>query len=126
MLERVIEHHDIGPLLRDDGDGLVDSNVATVSIEVMSVNDAPAAQNDFAARMDWCVQSAFGGANHAPVARVDGTLVRGKRYGVFKDYTIPMLQSVFGTAGAVLIFIYWVITGTSLDAPAAARRVRTS
>ncbi|WP_337296675.1 MHYT domain-containing protein [Variovorax sp. CCNWLW225] len=34
--------------------------------------------------------------------------------------------SVFGTAGAVLIFIYWVITGTSLDAPAAARRVRTS
>ncbi|WGT64219.1 MHYT domain-containing protein [Variovorax paradoxus] len=34
--------------------------------------------------------------------------------------------TVFGTAGAVLIFIYWVITGTSLDAPVAPRRVRTS
>src|SRR5258706_12372488 len=30
---------------------------------------------------------------------LDGTLVRGKRYGVFKDYTIPMLERVFGTAG---------------------------
>jgi len=27
--------------------------------------------------------------------------VRGKRYGVFKDYTIPMLESVFGTAGSL-------------------------
>jgi len=34
--------------------------------------------------------------------------------------------SVFGTAGAVLIFIYWVITGTSMDAPLAQRRARTS
>src|SRR5713101_6740350 len=32
---------------------------------------------------------------------LDGTLVRGRRYGVFKDYTIPMLQSVFGTAGCL-------------------------
>ena len=32
---------------------------------------------------------------------LDGTLVRGKRYGVFKDYTIPMLESVFGTAGSL-------------------------
>src|ERR1700694_303304 len=30
---------------------------------------------------------------------LDGTLVRGKRYGVFKDYTVPMLERVFGTAG---------------------------
>jgi phosphoglycolate phosphatase len=30
---------------------------------------------------------------------LDGTLVRGKRYGVFKDYTVPMLENVFGTAG---------------------------
>jgi phosphoglycolate phosphatase-like HAD superfamily hydrolase len=30
---------------------------------------------------------------------LDGTLVRGKRYGVFKDYTAPMLASVFGTSG---------------------------
>lgn len=30
---------------------------------------------------------------------LDGTLVRGTRYGIFKDYTVPMLESVFGTAG---------------------------
>ncbi|MFY9618636.1 MAG: HAD family hydrolase [Pyrinomonadaceae bacterium] len=32
---------------------------------------------------------------------LDGTLVRGKHYGVFKEYTIPMLESVFGTAGSL-------------------------
>jgi phosphoglycolate phosphatase len=32
---------------------------------------------------------------------LDGTLVRGKRFGTFKDYTIPMLENVFGTAGSL-------------------------
>ena len=32
---------------------------------------------------------------------LDGTLVRGKRFGTFKDYTAPMLESVFGTAGSL-------------------------
>ena len=32
---------------------------------------------------------------------LDGTLVHGKRYGVFKDYTIPMLEAVFGTSGSL-------------------------
>lgn len=32
---------------------------------------------------------------------LDGTLVRGKLFGTFKDYTIPMLESVFGTAGSL-------------------------
>jgi len=32
---------------------------------------------------------------------LDGTLVRGARYGIFKDYTIPMLESVFGTSGSL-------------------------
>ena len=32
---------------------------------------------------------------------LDGTLVRGARYGIFKDYTVPMLKSVFGTAGSL-------------------------
>ena len=32
---------------------------------------------------------------------LDGTLVRGARYGIFKDYTIPMLESVFGTSGCL-------------------------
>lgn len=32
---------------------------------------------------------------------LDGTLVRGKRLGSFKDYTVPMLEDVFGTAGTL-------------------------
>lgn len=32
---------------------------------------------------------------------LDGTLVRGRRLGSFKDYTVPMLQAVFGTAGCL-------------------------
>jgi phosphoglycolate phosphatase len=32
---------------------------------------------------------------------LDGTLVHGQRYGVFKDYTVPMLETVFGTAGCL-------------------------
>src|ERR1051326_8847182 len=32
---------------------------------------------------------------------LDGTLVRGKRFGTFKDYTAPMLETVFGTSGAL-------------------------
>src|SRR5438045_8128016 len=32
---------------------------------------------------------------------LDGTLVRGKRFGTFKDYTVPMLETVFGTAGCL-------------------------
>jgi len=30
---------------------------------------------------------------------IDGTLIRSARTGAFKDYTIPMLEGVFGTAG---------------------------
>ena len=30
---------------------------------------------------------------------IDGTLIRTTRAGAFKDYTIPMLEEVFGTAG---------------------------
>ena len=32
---------------------------------------------------------------------LDGTLVHGKRFGAFKDYTVPMLEKVFGTAGSL-------------------------
>src|SRR5260370_27592820 len=32
---------------------------------------------------------------------LDGTLVRGRRLGAFKDYTVPMLEKVFGTAGTL-------------------------
>ncbi len=30
---------------------------------------------------------------------IDGTLVRSRRAGAFKDYTVPLLEGVFGTAG---------------------------
>lgn len=44
--------------------------------------------------------------NHNLASRIllwdlDGTLVRGQRYGVFKDYTAPMLKKVFGTSGSL-------------------------
>ena len=32
---------------------------------------------------------------------LDGTLVHGRRFGAFKDYTVPMLEAVFGTAGCL-------------------------
>ena len=32
---------------------------------------------------------------------LDGTLVRGRRFGAFKDYTVPMLERVFGTSGCL-------------------------
>jgi phosphoglycolate phosphatase len=55
--------------------------------------------------IDWLIES----SNNEPMNQsfrvllwdLDGTLVRGARYGIFKDYTIPMLESVFGTAGAL-------------------------
>ena len=30
---------------------------------------------------------------------IDGTLIHSLRRGAFKDYTVPMLEEVFGTAG---------------------------
>jgi phosphoglycolate phosphatase-like HAD superfamily hydrolase len=32
---------------------------------------------------------------------LDGTLVHGPRAGAFKDYTVPMLEALFGTAGSL-------------------------
>src|ERR1044071_7777186 len=50
---------------------------------------------------------------------LDGTLLRGKRFGTFKDYTAPMLESVFGTSGALREMIvsgttYWQIVEEAL------------
>lgn len=33
---------------------------------------------------------------------IDGTLVRSARVGVFRDYTVPVLEGVFGTAGRLM------------------------
>src|SRR6266508_616647 len=57
----------------------------------------------------------------APSVRVllwdlDGTLVRGARYGIFKDYTVPMLESVFGTAGCLHEMIVSGITREHISA----------
>jgi hypothetical protein len=41
----------------------------------------PAAQNDFAARLDWCVATNFKDANHPPVAKVKGALKRDVKAG---------------------------------------------
>ncbi len=62
----VYPHHlkDRSPDISDDG-----------NVNKMYWRWIPAAQNDFAARMDWCVKD-FKGANHAPVAQVKGTLRR--------------------------------------------------
>src|SRR5712692_6691660 len=45
---------------------------------------------------------------HLPLAALrillwdlDGTLVHARRFGAFKDYTVPMLETVFGTAGCL-------------------------
>jgi phosphoglycolate phosphatase-like HAD superfamily hydrolase len=32
---------------------------------------------------------------------IDGTLLRSMRMGAFKDYTVPVLESIFGTAGRI-------------------------
>ncbi|HEX8472779.1 MAG TPA: hypothetical protein VF666_01980, partial [Pyrinomonadaceae bacterium] len=32
---------------------------------------------------------------------IDGTLLRSTRPGAFKDYTVPVLESIFGTAGSI-------------------------
>src|SRR5260370_6367270 len=42
---------------------------------------------------------------------LDGTLVRGRRLGAFKDYTVPMLEKVFGTAGSLHGFVVFRMTG---------------
>jgi hypothetical protein len=64
----------------------------------------PAAENDFAARMDWCVATNYAGANHPPVARVNGSL----RRDVSPGQTV-MLDATPSTDpdGHSLIFNWW-------------------
>jgi hypothetical protein len=59
-------------------DGLEDPSVSNVYARYAKAfyRWIPAAQNDFAARMDWCVASSYSAANHQPVARVTGSLNR--------------------------------------------------
>ncbi|HAV64312.1 MAG TPA: hypothetical protein DCY13_18340 [Verrucomicrobiales bacterium] len=62
----------------------------------------PAAQNDFAARMDWCVKD-FNGANHPPVAQVKGALVRHVKAGE----TVPLAAGAIDPDGNKLTCRWW-------------------
>ena len=62
----------------------------------------PAAQNDFAARMDWCVKE-FKDANHAPVAEVMGDLKREVKPGE----TVQLAATVSDPDGDTLTSKWW-------------------
>ncbi len=62
----------------------------------------PAAQNDFAARMDWCVND-FAHANHAPVAKLKGS----NRRQVKPGETVMLEAVATDPDGDKLTFRWW-------------------
>jgi hypothetical protein len=62
----------------------------------------PAAQNDFAAHMDWCVQD-FKEANHAPVAKVKGPHQRDVKPGE----TVKLTATATDPDGNKLAYKWW-------------------
>ncbi len=62
----------------------------------------PAAQNDFAARMDWCVKD-FAHANHAPVAKLKGSNQRDVKPGE----TLKLSATATDPDGDKLMFHWW-------------------
>ncbi|WP_442511901.1 nucleoside hydrolase-like domain-containing protein [Novipirellula sp. SH528] len=62
----------------------------------------PAAQNDFAARMDWCVKD-FENANHAPVANVKGGFTRDVKAGE----TVKLEATATDPDGNKLSYKWW-------------------
>jgi hypothetical protein len=74
----------------------------------------PAAQNDFAARMDWCVKE-FKEANHAPIAKVKGALIRDVKAGE----TVKLAAAATDPDGDTLTCKWWQYT----DADCAAATV---
>lgn len=62
----------------------------------------PAAQNDFAARMDWCVKD-FKDANHAPVAKVKSSLKRDVKTGE----TVKLAATATDPDGNLLTYKWW-------------------
>jgi hypothetical protein len=62
----------------------------------------PAAQNDFAARLDWCVRE-FKDANHPPVAKVKGALVREVKAGE----TVKLAATTADPDGNQLTYRWW-------------------
>jgi len=74
----------------------------------------PAAQNDFSARMGWCVKE-FKDANHAPVAKVKGALKRDVKPGK----TVKLEATAIDPDGNKLTYKWWQYA----DADAAAATV---
>jgi hypothetical protein len=62
----------------------------------------PSFQNDFAARMDWCVKN-FKEANHAPVAKVQGDLLRYVKPGQI----VTLAATAFDPDGDKLTYKWW-------------------
>jgi len=62
----------------------------------------PAAQNDFAARLNWCVKD-FKDANHPPVAKVQGALVREAKPGE----TVNLAATATDPDGNQLTYKWW-------------------
>lgn len=62
----------------------------------------PAAQNDFVARMDWCVKE-FKDANHPPVAKVKGALMRNLKAGE----TVKLAATATDPDGHQLTYKWW-------------------
>lgn len=62
----------------------------------------PAAQNDFAARLDWCVKE-FKDANHPPVAKVTGSLKRN----VNARETVKLAATATDPDGNKLTYKWW-------------------
>jgi len=62
----------------------------------------PAAQNDFAARLDWCVKE-FKDANHPPVANVQGALKRDVKAGE----TVKLAATATDPDGDKLTYKWW-------------------
>lgn len=62
----------------------------------------PAAQNDFAARLDWCVKD-FKDANHPPIAKVKGSLQRDVKPGK----TVKLAATATDPDGNKLTYKWW-------------------
>jgi hypothetical protein len=62
----------------------------------------PAFQNEFAARLDWCVKD-FRGANHAPVIKMKGELQRNVKPGE----TVTLAATVTDPDGNTLTYKWW-------------------
>ena len=84
-------HHVTDKILTDDGNA-----------NKMYWRWVPAAQNDFAARMDWCVKE-FKAANHPPIAKVKGSLKREVKPGE----TVPLTASATDADGNKLTSKWW-------------------